>query len=162
MRNTMTREEVQKLLPEYLAGELDPAMRATFEESLAHHPDLSAEARSLSHAVGALRSLDEPGSPIFRAVSRSLTTRMMFSALRYAAVIAVAFTVGFSLRGTASSASDPVATPALANIDPANRTILRSAVEQRLIEGYARGSGAGTNLGRSLIALAHAADTTSH
>ena len=161
MKNTMTRDDVQKLLPEYLAGELDAAMRATLEASLVHHPDLAAEARSLSHAISVLRSFDESDSRVLRATSRSSAARFTFTALRYAAVIAVAFTAGFVLRGQTSSLPDPVQSPAFADIDSANRTVPHTAIEQRLVEGYARGSGAGTNLGRSLIALAHAADTTS-
>jgi hypothetical protein len=156
----MTREELQKLLPDYLAGELDAATRTTFEMSMGSHPELVAEVRSLSHAVSALRSIDEGDSRVLRSASRSSTARFVFTAIRYAAVIAVAFTVGFVLRGQTSSSSGPARTPAFAGIDPANRTNPRTAFEQRLVEGYARGSGSGTNLGRSLIALAHAADTT--
>ena len=85
MNSPMTREELQELMPEYLAGELDAAARTTFEMSMGIHPELVAEVRSLSYAVNALRSLDESDSHVSRAASRSSAARFVFTALRYAA-----------------------------------------------------------------------------
>ena len=158
MSALMTRAQVQDLLPEYLAGELDALTRERFETSLAQHADLAAEARSLCAAVDALRSIDAKPS---RAVPvRSIRPNFAWAVLRYAAVVALAFTIGFVVRGTAIMPSEPVQSLALTEIESADRAAPRTAVEQRLIDGYTRAGGAGTSLGRSLIALAHAADTT--
>jgi anti-sigma factor RsiW len=158
----MTREQLQELLPDYLGGELDAADRARFDESLREHPDLRAEVKGLCDTIGAMRSLEGRHDRRTLVSSRSSAKRGAFAALRYAAVIAAAFAVGYFVRGIGSTHSNEIdGTQSLAAVDAGNRSAPRTELEHRLAEGYARGSGAGTALGRSLIALAHATDTTS-
>lgn len=53
----MTSEEFQQTLPDYLAGRLEPADKARFEESLSHEPELRIELEELRaawHGMGLL------------------------------------------------------------------------------------------------------------
>ncbi len=95
-------DDLRSMLADYLGGELDPRKRAEFEREMQDDPELATEVASLQGALHDLRSLDD-GVKTARAGQGheqvATTTIRGASALRYAAMIGLAFVVGYVLRG---------------------------------------------------------------
>ncbi len=106
--NAMSRDEKsspddrRSMLADYLGGELDPRKRADFEQEMQDNPELTMEVASLQGALRDLRSLDD-GEVTARAAQspeQTVTTmRRGAYALRYAAMIGLAFFIGYVMRG---------------------------------------------------------------
>jgi anti-sigma factor RsiW len=124
------------MLASYLGGELSDEQRRQFESTLADDPDLATHAAELKETLELLRSLPaaapEPASP---APGRTM--------LRYAAVIALTFVVGYLVGGSRQGPVDPV--------DPARR----ADFETRLGDAYVKQT-SDSGLTRTLLAI-HAA-----
>lgn len=153
MRKRISDADEQRLA-DYLSGELDERQSADFERRLAEDPRLDREARELRAAAAAVGmhavDLDEAeartrGATLPRGLAPAPRSGRWISALRYAAVILIAFGAGFWLRGRAA--------PLRAQHAPAPRP----SIETQLIEQYARAGRENPNsssFSRALLAVA--------
>ncbi len=124
----MTEERFRELLADYLAGELDEQQAAAFRAELAASAERRKLASELQAAAAALegnvlsenearqRTEDlklELPSPLKRAHASEATGRYkrLFAALRYAAVIALAFGGGYIVRGWQSGSPETTSAP---------------------------------------------------
>lgn len=149
----MDRDELNDLLAGYLGSELGPDERRQFEDYVAVDPAFAQEVTEMRRVLGALRALDEPAfTPLAHARLRSgLRPPRWTSALRYAAVIALAFGSGYAARSLYRDQTSPPALSAPQPQQPGNS----AGFERRFAEAYEK-SAAGSELGRSLIALGRA------
>ena len=103
MSNEMNNhDEVQVMMAEYLGGELDEAGRAKFETMMEGDEQLALEVKTLRAASDAIGSLDdEDAGPVAMISSKPASSAASFRghALRYTAVIALAFLGGYIIRG---------------------------------------------------------------
>jgi anti-sigma factor RsiW len=124
----MTEERFRELLVDYLAGELDEQRAAEFRAELAASAERRRLASELQAAAAALEanvlSDDEAGQRTERleletplladgqhTAERAPRYRVLFAALRYAAVVALAFGAGFLVRGWQSGSPEATPTP---------------------------------------------------
>ena len=95
-------DDLRSKLADYLGDELDPRKRAEFEREMQDDPVLATEVASLQSALLDLRSLDDEEETARAAQSpvQTVTTmRRGAYALRYAAMIGLAFFIGYVMRG---------------------------------------------------------------
>ncbi|UCD75444.1 MAG: hypothetical protein JSV91_00710 [Phycisphaerales bacterium] len=160
----MSNPDHHDQLAAYLGDEMDEESRIRFETAMSKDPGLAAEAASLRGALEAMRSLPAEPGPAVVQIAPAAGDRLHSwggwggAVLKYAAVIAAAFFIGYSVRGPASERSAAVvAPPDLTDwTDPAvmqARTL--SPWQERAAQAYVRHEG-GSTFGRSLVVLAHA------
>lgn len=140
-------------LAEYLAGEMSADDRARFEETLREDSALAADVAELRQTLAMMSALDaeETEQP-----EKGVRPHFLRSAMRYAAIIAMAFVAGYAMRGggtTMPAASEP---NQLALVGASSAP--RSSWEQRVARAYAHAPG-GNSFGKSLIALVQSNDT---
>ncbi len=113
-------DDLRSMLADYLGDELDPRKRADFEREMQDDPVLATEVASLQSALHDLRSLDD-GEVIARAAQSPLQTattmRRGAYALRYAAMIGLAFFFGYVMRGMEAQPTSPLPLVGNADID---------------------------------------------
>ena len=169
----MNDERFESLLADYLTGELSPADEPEFRAELERNEQRRNLARSLQATAAALEAdvpdLDEAEErsaavPFDRIVLKHLSSRKPRStgiarvggaALRYAAVILLAFAAGYSARQWqgAEAAPPPVPTPVplrVASAAPAQ-------INDEYIANYARAARKfpqATSFSRALLAVA--------
>jgi anti-sigma factor RsiW len=142
-------------MADYLGGELDDARCSAFDACLAEDPELAREVADLRKAIDALRALEEPdtvrSAPAVESAGHRLRLGM---ALRYAAVILMAFGAGYLTRN-AFEPSVPVETPGLVRPAPAENKAAEpaSGLETRMAKAYASQPDR-SGLARALLALA--------
>lgn len=99
----MTYDELRERMAEHLGDELTAEQRTRFEASLEAHPDLGEEIRSLRRAMRSMQMLES--EPQGANVKTSEVPRHVASGLsrghlmRFAAMIALAFLLGYIVRG---------------------------------------------------------------
>lgn len=141
----MTQGEFEKLLPDFLAGELDAGGVAAVEAYLRTAPDQAAlvaelaalqqevrrGAPSVADAALQTRSLHAPSGPL-------RTGWRIAVALRYAAVVLIAFGAGYWMRGGAAIA--PPGAPPDARQPTVDRVVQASdgAVNPRVAKNFQR------------------------
>lgn len=125
----MTNEQFNDLLADWLGDELSPDDRTAFERELAANPLRRAEAQRLREAQDLVRALARP-QPQLRQPHPAML-RVVAAALRYAAVIALAFAGGYMARGPDAPATQPAA-PRVVEQPPA-----RAPGDSRLADRYA-------------------------
>lgn len=95
-KSTITREELEVLLPEYATGMLDTGLKARVEESLASHPDLQHEADAIRTAFTLVNrdarntAIDYETRNLSVHVVRALQSQKKRSPLRHLAWLAPA------------------------------------------------------------------------
>lgn len=161
---TSSPDDLRSIFADYIGGELAPPKRAELEREMQNVPELAMEVASLQSALHALRSLDD-GEETARATQgheQTVTTsRRGASALRYAAMIGLAFVVGYVLRGMEAQ---PLPLPLLDSNSEAGRQVDNQPASQedfitRLALNYLDQAGR-SGFGRSLIAYARTAQRT--
>ena len=158
----MNCQDFENLLPDALGGELSESEQAAFEGHLAACATCRSEHKSLTGAVGRMRSLPEPAALSVRRVGDGLLltpstsasisalrwTRSSRGFLRYAAVILLAFVAGYSTSSvnsvTPNVTHSPVAVSPGGN--PANN--LQTAVAMQFSRNPAR-----SDLAKGLLAM---------
>jgi anti-sigma factor RsiW len=162
----MNEERFQELLADYIAGELDQQQTAAFRAELESNPERRRLARELQAAAAALEANDLSDQEARqRTESLSLseiaargadptpeTARPVrrLAALRYAAVIVLAFGAGFLARGWKSDVGEPPPPPTPA-------TVTAPAINERYVAKYRQVMQAfpkSSSLSRSLLTLA--------
>ena len=99
----MNADEIKGMLAEYLGDELNPEDRRHFEEYLNTDREFAAEVASLR----CTRSLKVPvDGPTTAAPAVAARRPWWGPALRYAAVILLAFTTGFLVRGSSRQGTE--------------------------------------------------------
>jgi len=148
----MNPDEIKDLLADYLGDELSPSDRQRFEQYLTSDPDFAAEVEALRRTLSAMRSLEVPGQWSAPGVTAARTGVARGAILlRYAAVILLAFTGGFLVRGQSGTGSEP-APPSV--VEP-ERPARQHDWQTRFASAYAENAGK-SGLARSLVALAAA------
>lgn len=147
----MNREELRRWMADYLGGEMSKAERERFEHGMERHPDILADVRELSAALDAMRSLAIDPEPAGRPVIASSTVgQIRGRVLRYAAMIALAFFLGYIVRGL--EAPRPASTPsAPLDVRPVDVSPLEARYAVQYLSDESR-----IGLGRSLIAYSRA------
>jgi len=158
----MSRDELKTALADYLADELPPEARQRFEAGLRDHADLAEEARSLANAVRAMRALDEELAPAQAAAAppparHHAGWRGAGRLLRLAAMLALAFGLGYAARGPGSGpGSGPGPGPGAQTAErPAGEATGGSTLETRYAMQYLA-DGQRSGLGRALVAFSRA------
>lgn len=148
----MNPDEVKDLLADYLGDELSPGDRQRFEQYLTSDPDFAAEVETLRRTLSAMRSLEVPGQWSAPGIPAARTRAFRAATLlRYAAVILLAFTGGFLVRGQSDIESEP-APPSV--VEPERRP-RQHDLQRRFASAYTRNADK-SGLARSLVALAQA------
>ena len=155
--------DLRSMLADYLGGELDPRKKAEFEQALRNDPELATEVASLQSALLALKSLDdgEAAARVVHGHEQAVTTSSRgASALRYAAMIGLAFVVGYVLRGMEAQPTPPPIERSEAGNQVDGQLDSREDFPARLARNYLDQPGR-SGFGRSLIAYARTAQGTS-
>ena len=152
------------------APRLSPEDRACYQRLLEGHPDLAEEVRSLRDALEAMTSLEaEPGDAPAQSrhpAHSTRTDRGRGHVMRFAAMIAMAFLLGYILRGMEPNSGMPTdldsgAGPGVKAIDatggnePGGRIGPADSLGMRLAVNYLSDRKR-TGLSRSIIAYARA------
>lgn len=162
---TSNPDDLRNMLADYLGGELDPRKRAEFERAMQNDPELAMEVTSLQSALDDLRLLDYGEEAVRTAQVQEQTvssSRRGVSTLRFAAMIGLAFVVGYVLRGMEPQ---PLLPPTQNGNPNAERQVDNQSPSQedfptRLARHYLDQPGR-SGFGRSLIAYARTAQGTS-
>ena len=126
-------------------------------------PELATEVASLQSALLALKSLDdwEAAARVVHGHEQAVTTSSRgASALRYAAMIGLAFVVGYVLRGMEAQPTPPPIERSEAGNQVDGQLDSREDFPARLARNYLDQPGR-SGFGRSLIAYARTAQGTS-
>ena len=160
---TSSPDNLRSMLADYLGGELDSRKKAEFEQAMRNDPELATEVASLQSALHALRSLDDGEETAREAQGHEqavTTSSRGASALRYAAMIGLAFVVGYVLRGMEAQPTPPPIERSEAGNQVDGQLDSREDFPARLARNYLDQSGR-SGFGRSLIAYARTAQGTS-
>ena len=156
-------DDLRSMLADYLGGELDSRKKAEFEQAMRNDPELATEVASLQSALLALKSLDdwEAAARVVHGHEQAVTTSSRgASALRYAAMIGLAFVVGYVLRGMEAQPTPPPIERSEAGNQVDGQLDSREDFPARLARNYLDQPGR-SGFGRSLIAYARTAQGTS-
>ena len=160
---TSSPDDLRSMLADYLGGELDSRKKAEFEQAMRNDPELATEVASLQSALLALKSLDdgEAAARVVHGHEQAVTTSSRgASALRYAAMIGLAFVVGYVLRGMEAQPTPPPIERSEAGNQVDGQLDSREDFPARLARNYLDQPGR-SGFGRSLIAYARTAQGTS-
>lgn len=155
---TMNRDDLQRLMADYLGDELPAQEKARIERGLEDHPDMAADVRSLRGALAAMRSLDAaPGMPETQARRQGhrgdSAARRGGRMLRYAAMIGLAFVLGYLVRGFEPQPPAGIGGDGRGSVETQGARINQGDLETRYARQYLADSRR-SGLGRSLIAYA--------
>jgi anti-sigma factor RsiW len=177
----MNDNDRDELMANYLGDELNESDRARFEAMMAEDADLAAEAAALRGTIDRMRALDTPGSapapgmadapepghapPKVGVASPSSMARPLrawgSAVLRYAAVIGLAFVIGYVMggRGSNEAGRRQAGPPAVSDAGPVPAPARRETDDwlQRVAEVYVNRPG-GSSFARSLVAIAKAGE----
>ena len=166
--SAMSRDEnsspvdLRSMLADYLGGELDPRKLADFEREMQNDPGFATEVASLQGALHDLRSLGD-GEETARAAQgheQAVTTTFRgASTLRYAAMIGLAFVVGYVLRGMEAQQTPLPIESSEAGNQVDDQLDSQEDFLTRLARHYLDQPGR-SGFGRSLIAYARTAQRT--